>query len=425
MSISASTSSATTSAQNSGADSTANKQRGEAELKALLARETDPTDDAALREKETALVDLGKLYRDQKNAEALSDVVLSSRSFMSTIAKAKTAKLIRTLIDFFAAIPNSRDTQIKVTQENIEWAKSEKRIFLKQNLETRLVGLYIDSGNYKEALNLINSLLRELKRLDDKMILTEVHLLESRVNHALVNFAKARAALVAARTAANSIYCPPLLQASLDLQSGVLHAEEKDYKTAFSYFFEALEGLSSQDDIRAVSALKYMLLCKIMLNLPDDVASIVASKLGKRYAGLDEDAMKAIATAYAHRSLQEYQDALKAHKAQLSDDPIIRNHLASLYDTLIEQNILKCIEPFSKVEISYVAEQVKQPMRDVENKLSQMILDNVFHGILDQGAGCLLIFDDPEEDKTYDASLDVMKHVGQVIDSLYKKAEKL
>lgn len=60
---------------------------------------------------------------------------------MSTIAKAKTAKLIRTLIDFFSSIPDSRDTQIKVTQENIEWAKNEKRIFLKQNLETRLVGL--------------------------------------------------------------------------------------------------------------------------------------------------------------------------------------------------------------------------------------------------------------------------------------------
>lgn len=78
--------------------------------------------------------------------------------------------------------------------------------------------------------------------------------------------------------------------------------------------------------------------------------------------------MKAVATAYSHRSLEEYQEALKTHKGQLSDDPIIRNHLASLYDTLIEQNILKCIEPFSKVEISYVAEQVKQPMRDVENK---------------------------------------------------------
>jgi 26S proteasome regulatory subunit N6 len=114
---------------------------------------------------------------------------------------------------------------------------------------------YIESANYREALTLITSLLRELKRLDDKMILTEVHLLESRVNHALANLPKSKvrsnilsknlspndsincdqAALVSARTAANSIYCPPLLQAQLDMQSGVLHAEEKDYKTALVF----------------------------------------------------------------------------------------------------------------------------------------------------------------------------------------------
>ena len=36
---------------------------------------------------------------------------------------------------------------------------------------------------------------------------------------------------------------------------------------SYSYFFEALEGLSSQDDPKATAALKYMLMCKIMLNL--------------------------------------------------------------------------------------------------------------------------------------------------------------
>ena len=73
--------------------------------------------------------------------------------------------------------------------------------------------------------------------------------------------------MTSARTAANSIYCPPYLQAQLDLQSGILHAEDKDYVTAYSYFYETFENLTQQDDPKALLALKYMLLCKVMLNL--------------------------------------------------------------------------------------------------------------------------------------------------------------
>lgn len=353
-------------------------------------------------------------------------MIKSTRPFLNHISKAKAAKLVRALVDMFLDMESSTGVEVELCKECIEWAKLEKRTFLRQSLEARLIALYYDTARYTDALQLGSCLLRELKKMDDKNLLVEVQLLESKVYHALSNLQKARAALTSARTTANAIYCPPKLQAALDLQSGILHAaDERDFKTAFSYFYEAFEGYDSIVNPKALVSLKYMLLSKVMLNLPDDVQSIILGKLALRYAGPEIDAMKAVAQSSNKRSLADFQKALTQYRKELVEDPIIQAHLDTLYDNMLEQNLCRIIEPYSRVQVEHVARTIKLPMDTVEKKLSQMILDKKFNGILDQGEGVLIVFEDSSVDKTYEAALETIHSMGKVVDSLYQKAKKL
>ncbi|KAK3909413.1 26S proteasome non-ATPase regulatory subunit 11 [Frankliniella fusca] len=386
----------------------------------------DDEEEDKIREKEQDILELGERYKKEGKANELADLIKATRPFLSQISKAKAAKLVRSLVDFFLDLEAGIGIEVQLCKECIEWAKEERRTFLRQSLEARLIALYFDTGMFPEALQLGSNLLRELKKLDDKNLLVEVLLLESKTYHALSNLSKARAALTSARTTANSIYCPPKMQASLDLQSGILHAaDERDFKTAYSYFYEAFEGYDSVESSKALTALKYMLLSKIMLNSPEDVQQIVSGKLAIKYAGKDIEAMKAVAQASHKRSLADFQQALKMYRPELEEDVIVCAHLGTLYDNMLEQNLCRIIEPYSRVEVEHVAKCIKLPMVQVEKKLSQMILDKKFQGILDQGEGVLIVFEERPVDKTYEMALETIHSMGKVVDTLYQKAKKL
>lgn len=378
--------------------------------------------DKAISEQEKAFLELGSFYKGQQDAQKLRELIARAREVTGGYAKSKTAKIIRALIEDMASVENSNEVQIETINECVAWAREAQRSFLRQNLEIRLVSLLHGQKQYQKAIELITRLLSELKRLDDKMMLVEIQLLESRVFHALRNLPKSRASLTSARTSANAIYTPTKMQAELDMMSGILQAEDGDYKTAFSYFYEAFEGYASLNDDAAVLSLKYLLLVKIMLNLTDDVEHLLANKTIKRYQGRDIDAMHAMLEANSKRSLQDFENVLRDYQKELATDSFIRSHFTALYDKLFQENLVKEIEPYSCVEITYLAKQIGLDVAQVEGKLSQMILDKVISGVLDQGNGWLYVYQEPRADHTYEMALEAMKHMSSVVDLLYEKA---
>lgn len=400
--------------------------------------------------KEQAVYALARAYCEDGRHDAVVTLLTGETCapFFANITKAKTAKVVRAVLDAVCTLaPEELDMQEQICQNIIAWCRAEKRSFLRQRVEAKMASVLFQQDKYGEALTLADKLLVELKKLDDKQLLVEVHLVESRIHHGLRNMAKAKAALTASRTSANAIYVAPSLQSQIDMMSGVLHCEEGDYDTAHSYFLEAFEQLDQLDDQeKAVPCLKYMMLCKILDGLNKalglsaatgvagirsdhkneaDISGMITGKRGVKYAGRNVEAMSAIAAAASKRSLKEYEAVLAKYSHELQDDLLIKHHLSTLQEQLLESNLIRIIEPYSCVEIEHVASLIDMPLPVVEKKLSQMILDGKFHGILDQGKGQLIVFEDADQDQAMEKGLKVIGNMDKVVTSLFGRSQAL
>jgi 26S proteasome regulatory subunit N6 len=59
------------------------------------------------------------------------------------------------------------------------------------------------------GIDIIDSIIVDVRKADDKHLLLEIYLIESKLNFGKENYSKAKASLTAARACANAIYCPP------------------------------------------------------------------------------------------------------------------------------------------------------------------------------------------------------------------------
>lgn len=377
---------------------------------------------------EKALIALLSVYVSIGNATKYQDLLNHLQKYFLIIPKARIAKLVRLIIQSLRKLTNSRDLQISLCKEWIDWAKKEERTLLRQRLETELSEIFLEEQRYSDTLEIISRLTSELRKVDHKSQLIEVHLIESRTYRGLGDVSRAKASLTAARTNAAAVYTPPLLQGQLDIESGIIFNEEADYRTAGSYFSEAFDAFAGANDQRAIDALKYGLLCRILDGRASECASMVANAAlqlnnlsGEGVGGSEIEAMLEIAQASEAKSLHQLDQVITKRSADIEKDPVVASNVKNLNDSLEEQHLLRIVKPYSAVELSRIAEMINLPVDKVESKLVQMILDQKLKASINQSDGILNIFEAEEENELLTQSIDLVEQMDGVVDALYTR----
>ncbi|KJH43501.1 PCI domain protein [Dictyocaulus viviparus] len=379
-----------------------------------------------LKECEEILMNYAKKLSNEGNMTDLRKLLVITRPFYDVLGKAKASKLIRALVECCLTVNQDNNEKVNLVKECIDWAEANSRVFLRRTLQARLVRLLNDIGRFVDAQKIAAPLTTELKKMEDRELLMEVTLEESRSAFALKNYAKAKSSLILARSNATGTFVSTQMQATLDLQSGILYsAEEKDFKTAYSYCYEALEGFLLTDVPKAVRALKYMCLCKIMMNEAESVPFLLSTKVAQSIRGRDVDAMKCMAEAFKERSLTKFSKCLKDYHKELVEDPVVSAHSKELRDNMLEKEISRVIEPYSEIDLLHIVRCVGMTNKQIEKALSMMLLDKKFFGVIDQHNGTLRIYQTPRKDITYQKSVELIRALSKAVDGIYNRASSL
>nr|CCC46627.1 proteasome regulatory non-ATPase subunit 6 [Trypanosoma vivax Y486] len=223
----------------------------------------------------------------------------------------------------------------------------------------------------------------------------------------------------------------------LILRSGVSLDRQK--QVCHDMIYEAFEGFHQLGDQarQARKALQYMILAKIATNCPDELTVLLGSKNVREYKGHDMDALRGVAEAYNTQDTHLFNNVLqKYNDAPFLQDEVLQRRLTEMYRSLLEGHLLKLLEPYSRVQISYIAELLKLDVETVESQVSQLILDNKLAGIVDQQHQCVVVFDEQDAKRAaskqekaegqtttlYQDALEALEKYDQLVTALFDKA---
>ncbi|MCP9260911.1 COP9 signalosome complex subunit 2 [Dirofilaria immitis] len=167
-----------------------------------------------------------------------------------------------------------------------------------------------------------------------------------------------------------------------------MHLREKQFEKAHTDFFEAFKNYDESGSERRIACLKYLVLANMLIKSginPFD------SQEAKPFRNDPEIvAMNQLVGSYQDNNLLEFENILEENREAIMADPFIREHIEELLTNIRSQVLISLCIPYSRIYLSFLAEELRVKVEEVIVLLADLILDGVLNAKIDEISGILI-----------------------------------
>lgn len=313
----------------------------------------------------------------------------------SAVTRNYSEKCINSILDFVSSSNQMNLLQefYETTLAALQEARNE-RLWFKTNL--KLGKLWFDMGEFPRLSRILKELHRSCQRADGSddhkkgTQLIEVYALEIQMYTATKNTKKLKQLYEKALQVKSAIPHPRIMGVIREC-GGKMHMSAQNFESAHSDFFEAFKNYDEAGNNRRIQCLKYLVLAS-MLELSD--IDPFDSPEAKPYINNKEIvSMTNLHAAYRGKDVRRFEEVLKENSSTIMHDTFIREHVEELVNRFRSQVLLELIAPYTRIEISFAAQQLNIEMSELEQLLVSLIIDGKIRGRIDQLNNRLILND--------------------------------
>jgi COP9 signalosome complex subunit 2 len=310
----------------------------------------------------------------------------------SAVTKNYAEKSINSILDY---VSTSKQTGLlqkfyEITLDALMGSKNE-RLWFKTN--TKLGKLYFDMKQFDK----LSKVLKELRAScqtdngeDDQKKgtqLLEIYALEIQMYTEQKNN-KALSALYEQSIHVKSAIPHPLIMGTIRECGGKMHLRNSEFDKAHTDFFEAFKNYDESGSTRRIVCLKYLVLANMLMKSDINPFDSQETKPFKNEPEIV--AMTKLVAAYQSRDITLFEQLLKDNHNAVMDDPFIREHIEELLSNIRTEVLLRLIKPYIQIRLSYLADELRIPEKEVVRLLIEIIHDKCRQLKIDQINGTVI-----------------------------------